>query len=417
MGAESLKPFLRVLAGIIIGIALTAGGIFFYAYITEPGNDKAPPLPEKQTAVITHIAGPVYVIRKDETLPASVGEELQPGDIVKVTEGAVAQVQLADRGSALLGSDTLVRFLKLTGADSKLELKTEVLTGSLSYRVEKLEDSESIIIEVDGTEYEVRGTEFIIEKTSEGSLLIVGEGKVRVSGNAIDGEVFVGPDKQLMVQEGAEAAQVEDISEENKDRLASAAPMPEMPFGFEDAPKPILVEIVCDPADSEIYIDGLKTGTGRFRSLLPEGTVVEIRVRRRGFKDYSFTLNADSDQYIEIHLDPAGLEETLAEPKPENPELNRLRADYERRLDELNRSFAEQLNSNTSNQAELERRFAQREAEIAAEKARREAELQAELEVEKARGSVLESELADSKSEIEKLKDLIKQIQDLAETD
>ncbi|RKX71921.1 MAG: hypothetical protein DRZ90_11730 [Spirochaetes bacterium] len=410
-----MKPYLRILLGIIIGIAIATGGVAFYGYLTTPKADTAPPLPDKQTAVITHVAGPVYVIRGEETLPASPGEELQPGDIVKVTDGAVAQVQLADKGSALLGSDTLVRFMKLTGADSKLDLRTEILTGSLSYKVEKLDDSESIIIEVDGTEYEVRGTEFIIEKTDDGSLLIVGEGKVRVSGNVIHGEVFVGPEKQLFVQKDGEAAQVEDISEENKVRLASAAPMTAMPFGFEDAPKPVLVELVTDPPDSDIYIDGLKTGSGSFRSLLPEGTIVEVRIRRRGFRDYSFTLNANSDQYIEIHLEPSGVDETMAEKKPENQELTRLRADYERRLSDLNRSFANQSNSEASSKAEIERRFAQREAEIAAEKAQREAELLAQLEMERTRGSVLETELADSQSENVKLKDLIKQIQELTD--
>jgi len=408
MEAEFLKPFFRIILGIIVGIAISAGSVALYGYLTRPSAEEAPPLPVKQTAVITHIAGPVYVIRGDETLPAFPGEELQPGDIVKVTEGAVAQVQLADKGSALLGSDTLVRFMKLTGADSKLELKTEILTGTLSYRVEKLDDSESIIIKVDDTEYEVRGTEFIIEKTVDGSLLIVGEGKVRVTGNVNDGEVFVGPKEQLLVQEGEEAALVEDISDENIIRLASAAPMTAMPFGFEDAPKPILVEIVTDPSDSDIYIDGLKTGFGNFRSLLPQGTVIEVRIRRRGFKDYSFTLDATADQYIEIHLEPSGIKETLAEEKPENPELIRLRADYEQRLSDLNRSFADQSNMDAMAKGDIERRFA-------AENARREAELLAQLELEKAKGSVLETELAGSQSENEKLKDLIKQIQELTE--
>jgi membrane protein implicated in regulation of membrane protease activity len=415
MEAEHLKPFLRVLSGIIAGIAITAGSIAFYSYITEPKPGEAPPLPEKQTAVITHIAGPVYVIRGEETLPASPGEELQPGDIVKVTDGAVAQVQLADKGSALLGSDTLVRFMKLTGADSKLDLRTEILTGSLSYKVEKLDDTERIVIEVDGTEYEVRGTEFIVEKTGNGSLLIVGEGKVRVRGNVDEGEVLVGPEEQLIIRDDTGPAQVEDISEENRIRLASSAPMPIMPFGFKDAPKPVLIELITDPPDSLIYIDGLKTGTGRFRSVLPEGTVVEIRIRRRGFRDYSFTLNADSNQFIEIHLEPSGVEETLEEKPAENPELNRLRADYEHQLAELNRNFAEMKGSEASIKTELEQRYALREAEIAEERKRREDELLAQLELEKTRGSVLETELTNSQSENEKLKDLIKQIQELTE--
>lgn len=394
--------------GIFIGIAVAAGGVLLFGYITEPGAEKAPPLPEKQTAVITHIAGLVYVIRGDETIPAYPGEQLQPGDIVKVTEGAVAQVQLADKGSALLGSDTLVRFMKLTGADQKLDLRTEILTGSLSYRVEKLDDSESIIIEADGTEYEVRGTEFVIEKYENGTILIVGEGAVQVSGNVSGGTVSVGPDEQLVIEEDELAAEVEIISEENRIRLASSAPMPAMPFGYKDAPTPMLVEIVTNPADSDIYIDGLKTGTGKFHSLLPEGTVIDIRIRRRGFNDYTFELTADSDQYLEIDLIPSNLDETIAQEKPENPQLARLRSDYEQKLTELQSSF----NNRSDQNAEA---IAEEQARIARERAEREALLAARLELEKARGTELETELADSRSENEKLRELIQQIQELTE--
>ncbi|MCK5250572.1 MAG: FecR domain-containing protein [Spirochaetaceae bacterium] len=410
-----MKPFIRILLGFIVGIAITFGGVALFGYLTKPKAAEAPPLPKRQTAVITHVAGPVYVIRGDETLPAYPGEELQPGDIVKVTEGAVAQVQLADKGSALLGSDTLVRFMKLTGADHKLDLRTEILTGSLSYKVKKLDDSENIVIEVDGTEYEVRGTEFVIEKSKDGTILIVGEGEVQVTGDVEGGKVFVGPDEQLVIRKGEEGARVEETSEENRIRLSSAAPMPAMPFGYEDAPMAMLVEIITYPPDSDIYIDGLKTGKGEFHGLLPEGTTIDIRIRRRGFKDYSFKLTANSDQYIEIHLVPSGLEETLAEKLPENPNLARLRADYERRLAELNRSFTDQSNLDDEARALIDRENAQREAEIAQDRARREADLLAQLEIEKARGSVLETELADSRSANEKLKDLIQQIQELTE--
>ena len=64
---------------------------------------------------------------------------------------------------------------------------------------------------------------------------------------------------------------------------------------------------------------------------------------------------------------------------------------------------------------EIERLFALREAEIAEERTRREAELLAQVEIERTKGSVLETELADSQSENQKLKDLIQQIQDLTD--
>jgi hypothetical protein len=398
-----LKQFFRILLGFVVGITLTAGGVALYGYLTNPRSEKTPPLPSGRTAVITHIAGPVYVIRNNQTLPAFPGEQLEPGDILKVTEGAVAQVQLADVGSALLGSDTLVRFLKLTGADQKLDLRTEILTGSLSYKVQKLDESESIVIEADGTEYEVRGTEFVIEKFGDGTLLIVGAGQVKVKGNVKGGEVSVGPDEQISVGGGESPGLVQILSEVNREKLKAAAPMPAMPFGFKDAPKAVRIEIAAEPPDSDIYIDGLKTGRGRFKSLLPEGTRISVRLRRPGFNDYTFELIADSDQFIEVQLEPANLAETLAEVPAGNPLLERLRADYERRLADLKSSFADQTG-----------RSAEEDARIAAERAKRESDLAARLDLEKARGKILETELADSRAESERLKDLIGQIQELA---
>jgi len=398
-----MKPVLRVMLGGIIGILFTLGGVALYGSLTDNPVTKAPSLPEGQSAVITHIAGPVYVIRGDETIPAFPGEILQAGDIVKVTEGAVAQVQFANKGSALLGSDTLVRFMRLTGADQKLELRTEILTGSLSYKVEKLDDSESIVIEADGTEYEVRGTEFVILKSADGTLLLVGEGNVAVTGAVEGGRVSVGPEQQLDVRPDAPPARVARLSDTNRARLASAAPLPAMPFGYAEAPKPILVEIVVNPPDSDIYIDGLKTGTGRFRSLLPEDSVIDVRVRRRGFEDKAFELTADSDTYLEIDLIPFGVEETLAEEPEEQPLLERLKEDYERRLAELKSTFADQASLADESNREA--------ARIAA----RNAEIQAQLEMEKTRGDILETELAGSEAENQKLKDLIDQIQELTE--
>lgn len=390
--------------GACIGIALALGGVFLYGRLTGGSPDKVPALPDGPSAVITHIAGPVYVLRGSESIPAFPGERLEPGDIVKVTEGAVAQVQLADKGSALLGSDTLVRFLKLTGADQKLELRTEILTGSLSYKVEKLDETESIVIESDGTEYEIRGTEFVIRKQADGTVLIVGDGEVRVMGHVEGGVAMVGPGKQLYVAPEQAPGTVEDMTEENRLVLEESTPLPAMPYGYPGAPEPVLVEINADPPDAQIYIDGLKTGTGRFRSLLPKGTIIDVRIRRRGFDDYAFELSADSDTLIDIELKPSGLEDTLEEAQEESPLLARLRADYDRRLADLRSSFADASS-----------RSAEADAEATAERRRREQEAMAQLEIEKARSDVLETELTDAQAENQKLRDLIRQIQDLTD--
>ena len=100
--------------------------------------------------------------------------------------------------------------------------------------------------------------------------------------------------------------------------------------------------------------------------------------------------------------------ETLAQKKPENPELERLRTDYEQRLTDMQLSFADRSNLDAEAKAE-------EQARIARERAEREAQLAAQLELEKVRGTVLQTELADSRSENQKLKELIQQIQELTE--
>ncbi|PIE04628.1 MAG: hypothetical protein CSA76_03130 [Spirochaetales bacterium] len=398
-----MKPLIRILLGLVLGIMLTLGGVILFGQFTPQKKPAAPSLPDSMGAVITHIAGPVFIIRGEESLEVIPGDRVQPGDVIKVTEGAMAQVQLADKGSALLGSDTLVRFIKLTGADRKLELRTEILTGSLSYKVEKLDNSESIIIHADNTEYEITGTEFVLEKRSDGSILIVGEGTVRASGTTIqNGKVLVKAEQQLLVRGTSDPltpqtgsvmpalpAAPESASKENLKRLQEAAPLPAMPFGFSNAPKPVPVEINTTPPDAQIYIDGLKTGTGKFSGILPQGTVIDLRVRRRGFLDFSTKLTAESPIMLDVVLKPAGIKDTLNQPAGETPAADQLKADYERRIAELKESFA---------------------GKAAADK-----EMRARLEMEKTRADVLETELADSKAENQKLIDLIRQIQELAD--
>lgn len=409
-----MKSILRILLGAVVGVLLALGGVFAYGKLTEQKTAKAPPLPEKTSAVITHVTGPVYVIRGADTLPASPGERLTPGDILKVTEGAMAQVQMAGKGSALLGSDTLVRFLKLTGADSKLEMRTEILTGSLSYKVETLDEDESIIILAEGTEYEVHGTEFLIEKSSDRTILAVAEGKVRVTGNVEGSFAEVTADQQLIIRPDEGPGMVEELSDSNRERLDASKPLPAMPFGYAEAPSPVQIEIETNPPDADIYIDGLKTGRGRFCGLLPVGTMIDVRVRRRGFIDSTLKINADINQFIEVNLDPANLEETLAQEKDDNPLLTRLREEYERRLSELRSRFSNQSEMNAEVEARIAAERAQREAD-AAEAARLRAETTARLNEEKTKRSELESQLEDSQDENRRLKDLIRQIQELAE--
>ena len=405
-----MKSLMRVIPGLILGAAAALAGVFLYGRIADSAASsvmRAPDLPSEPAAVITHIAGPVFVIREDETLNAEPAERLYPGDVIKVTEGAAAQVQMADKGSALLGGDTLVRFMRLTGAQRRLELRTEILTGSLSYTVEQLAEDDSIIIEVDDTEYEVQGTDFIIVKGEQSTLLAVSEGTVTARGRRIGGEAAVEANEQLVILGEGTGAEPEALSGENRALLEASLPLPAIPFGYREAPEPVLIEIITAPPDADIYIDGLKTGSGRFRGLLPENTVINVRAGRRGFRDSSIQVTADSNQSITLELTPADIEETLGEAAAPNRLSARLRADYERRIAELLRRFADRDGEE-----------AREDARLAAERTLLEAaaaENSAALEIERAQSEILREELDSSQAENERLRDLIRQIQELTD--
>lgn len=402
MEGNPLKSLPGIVFGLAAGAAAALAGVFIYGRIADASVIRAPDLPSDPAAVITHIAGPVFVIRGTETLNAEPGERLRPGDVVKVTEGAVAQVQMADRGSALLAGDTLARFMRLTGADRRLEMRTEILTGSLSYSVRRLGESESLIIEVDDAEYEVRGTEFLIVKGAESTVLAVSEGTVAARGRKIgDGEAEVGANEQLVIFSDAEPAEPEALTEENRALLDASRPLPAIPFGYPEAPEAVLIEIITVPPDADIYIDGLKTGSGRFRGLLPGNTVINVRARRRGFIDSSFQVTADADRSITVELKPADIEGTLEEAERPDPLLARLRADYERRIADLLSRFSDRENE----------RFAAERALLEAAAA----ESAAALEIERAQGEILRDELDSSRAENERLRDTIRRIQELTE--
>jgi len=395
-----LKTFMRITAGFLLGLAVAAGGIYLYGKTGETGNTETPEtaeIPAEAGAAITYISGYVYIIRGTDTIQAAVGEVLQDNDVLKVTEGSYAQVQFSDRGSARLGGNTLVKFLKLTGSDKKLDVRTEILTGSLSYKVKKLETDESVIIIADGTEYKVKGTEFIIRKEEEQTLLVVGDGSVLVKSSSGKNQFSVGPEEQLNIVRGSDKAAPEKATEENLKVLKEAAPLPEINFENNAEIKQVTVEITTVPPDAEIYIDGLKTGTGIFSGIIPQGTLLDVRIRRRGFKDYSFSIDADKNQYIKIPLVPAGIDETLNEKKEPDPALKHLREEYERKLLEIRSKYENESSSYTE---ELER--------VKAEREKREAEINRQLEAQEQKNKKLEQENS-------KLKELITQIQELTE--
>lgn len=253
----------------------------------------------------------------------------------------------------------------------------------------------------------MRGTDFIIVKGEQSTLLAVSEGTVTARGRGIGGETAVEANEQLMILGEGTGAEPEALSGENRALLEASLPLPAIPFGFREAPEPVLIEIITAPPDADIYIDGLKTGSGRFRGLLPENTVINVRARRRGFRDSSIQVTADSNQSITLELTPADIEETLGEAAAPNRLLARLRADYERRIAELLRRFADRDGEE-----------AREDARLAAERALLEAaaaENSAALEIERGQSEILREELDSSQAENERLRDLIRQIQELTD--
>ena len=96
------------------------------------------------------------------------------------------QIQFSDRGTAGLDSNTVMLMKKLVNAQKDMQIRTEVLMGSMLYRVNRLSENDEFQVESEGVLYDVKGTDFLVMRAADGVLLAVHEGTVRYSVDGVE---------------------------------------------------------------------------------------------------------------------------------------------------------------------------------------------------------------------------------------
>jgi hypothetical protein len=307
-----INSFFFILAGVIISLLILG----IYTRLLTPLVDKEesqilPPLNLVDKDVfITAITGEVFIIREEKIQTALIGDALFEGDVLKVVDQSYCQIQFADRGSAGLDSNTVMLMKKLVNADN-FKIRTEVLMGSMMYRVKKLDNNDDFEVESEGVLYDITGTEFLVVNSLDGFLLAVKEGSVQVTSlsHGVQEMAVKDGEEIYLSKDEIVTPQVIPLGESASDRMVKLQ-------GFkviEALGNPSIVTVTVNPVGAEIYVNGRKSGMGTFTGLFEGGTELEFLVRKQGYKDITVhhTVEIDKNKDILIQLIPSGLVETL----------------------------------------------------------------------------------------------------------
>lgn len=401
-----IKNTLLLAGGVLLSLLL----LFLFSQLPGRGSKDSPAYekPDLDQVFISALSGSVYILRGSETLQALVGQNLLEGDILKVVDDAYCQVQFAQHGTATLNNNTLLRLQRFLNAQRDQEIRTEILMGSMLYKVNRGSEDRSFKVESEGVVYEITGTEFLILRDNDGTRLSVVEGSVLVQSlknlwSALKTEAG----KEVFLASGSQEAPMEqEISPSQQDTLEDLQGLSEISIVSGD--EPVLIALRSDPPGADIYLEGLKVGQDHFEGLFQTGETLNFLLRKRGFQDGTLQVltKAGENQLYRVELQPLGLQESLkmeweiqsqqeppedqGEPYKELLEEARLKGEsQERMLEEMDIS--------------MQNLEAQRDNLIS------------ELEQKEGREEALEDQLNQKESEISRLKDLIKQIQELAD--
>jgi|GEM_PF-1797144 len=415
-----MKQIMRTIIIFLIGLITASIATFFYFNYTGSPKEirKLDPvsLSGNEEAFITAISGEVYILRDDEILAATIGEALFAGDIIKVVDESFCQIQFSDLAAARVRSNTIIKIKNLFNLDKTADIKTEILTGSMLYRVNKLSEGEKLEVKSEDRIFSVRGTTFLVDRNSDGTYLIVDEGLIAVSvkdGTANSSSAATGD--ELYIARDSEIEQLSSISAANHKALEEADNLNLLNI---EAEKNVLVKtgLVTIPGDAQIYVNGVLSGKGQFIGLFTKEEEVTFLVRKRGYEDKVLSVKATTDLEYSIRLDPQGVDEEVI-----TNELNR--STEESNLDNLRKeldSRNERLVEIEALIIELKERNSQLESDSSTSdtKIRRMTGQIQELEQQREDLTTeigdLERKLSESTARESKLRELIKQIQDLS---
>lgn len=415
-----MKQIIRNVLVFLIGLITASLAAYFYFSLSGfPGDvTKLDPveLTGQEEAFITALSGEVYIMRNDSIITAETGFALFAGDIIKVVDESFCQVQFSTVASARIRSNTIIRIKQLFNLDNSPDIQTEILTGSMLYRVNKLREGEKLEVKSDDKIYSVRGTTFLVDRNSDGTYLIVEEGLIDISleGSAIPfGKAGAG--SRYFVAEGESAGDSASLTLTDEKAMSESGNLSILRFG-ENAPALVKTGVRTVPDDAQIYVNGILSGKGSFTGLYPSGENLTFLIRKRGYDDKVLTVSATSDLEYRIVLDPGKTDEPTLEAERE---LSAEQGAMEKIQTELT-SRTERLKEVEALIVELKEKNGDLEAEAASSATRIRTMTDRIQDLEKTRTDLnsqvteLQRRLKESTAREEKLRELIKQIQEIS---
>ncbi|MBF9017107.1 MULTISPECIES: FecR domain-containing protein [unclassified Oceanispirochaeta] len=410
-----VKSILLILAG-----ALVAGGLLYgYSIIIKSAgysaDDEILSFVEIKPgdAVISHISGEVYIIREEKILSPRPGDTVREGDVIKVVDDSWCQVHFVGKATMNLRSNTLLKIQKLLTSTKDIDVRTELLTGSMIYKVDRLSATDNLEVQAQEKIYRVEGTEFYIEAfTDGGSRVSVKEGKVAVLQSKGEEERLLktvpgGQSLNLKQWEsGTPLPETEDLNSKDIKIFKE-----ESPVLFDMSENSLVyLEITTLPQGAQLYLDGRLNSRGNLTGLFAPDETLNILARKRGYRDMSMKLRPgeQSSSRVILKMEPLGVEESLKE-ESENPQtetLEELKVRFETESETLTGSFTKQIRESELQLEEMKSLSLSLQNDIRNLKGNN-----SELSDEK---KELESKLEKSFEEQEKLKQLLLQIQELS---
>jgi hypothetical protein len=418
-----MKQIIRTIIIFLIGLTTASIAAYVYFNITGTVNDvrKLEPvsLSGKEEAFITAISGEVYILRNDSIINASLGEALFAGDIIKVVDDSFCQIQFSDLAAARIRSNSIIKIKNLFNLDKTPDIKTEILTGSMLYRVNKLSEGEKLEVKSADRIFSVRGTTFMLEKDNDGTYLIVDEGLVAVSAKDSAEDYLSTPaGKEFYLLKGSDEGEISAISPGNRKIMEESSNLNFLSIEPEGL-KLVKTGVVTVPADAQIYVNGILSGKGHYTGLFPKEEEVVFLIRKRGYEDKVLSVTASDDLEYRVALDPEGTDEMIlaAELKrsAEENDLARLQREIESKNERLSEVEAlilslkernSQLESDRNSSENQMRKMTSRIQVLEQQKE----DLSSEI-------NLLKRKLDESTAREDKLRELIKQIQDLSASD
>ena len=411
-----LKSIVLILAGAFLAAGLLYGYSVFFKTAGQNFQDETlrfVPV-EPGDAVISRISGEVYIIREEQMLTPHAGDSVREGDVIKVVDDSWCQVHFVGKATMNLRSNTLIKIQKLLSSPQDSDIRTELLTGSMIYKVDKLDATDNLEVTAQEKIYRVEGTEFIVEAFSGGSRVAVREGSVAVhqkSGTQEEELLKKVPSgfsfNLLEWNKEKPLPETEELNTEEIRIFEEEAPG--MPFRQKE--QMVYLEIRTEPAGAQLYVDGRLTGQKTLNGLFPAQGTLKLLARKRGYKDSSMNINLQDieSSLLILNLEALGLRDSLEEESNRLPTetLEQMKVRFEKESADIQSGFARKIEENEKKLQDLNSLSMSLQGEIKNLRSRNTGLAQQKVE--------LESELEQSLEEQKKLRDLLIQIQELSD--